>query len=268
MRSSLSNILLCAAVTIVAMACTSRPDDVLDKESMAAVLADLHKGEGVVQSNQREFPSDSAKRVFRQSIFARHGVTSDDVYRSLDWYGYHIEQLDEVYARTVEMLEGELEEAKANIGSASELGKVSDVSMDGDSVDVWSGVRSRRFSRNMPSDFIRFDLNSDRYWDRGDVYTMRAKLIDTNRPVTYVIAVDYFDGSTEYLTRTLSGTGWQEVGMALDSAKVAHQIYGYIMYEPGDREVAYVDSISLMRTRWGGHYRYLRPAVKSMPRRR
>jgi len=250
-------------LAIISVACSDRPDNVLDRESMARLLADFHKGEGVIQSNQRYFPTDSSKRAFRQSIYVKHGVTSDQVYASLDWYGYHVEEFDEVYNRTIEILGEELTEAQRNIGSASELALNSHVSMEGDSVDVWPSIRYRRLAANMPGDYLKFDLSSDRFWDRADVYTLRAKLSGVKAPVDYVLAVDYFDGSSEYVAKKIPGAGWHEVAIALDSAKVARQVYGYINYVPKN-EVAFIDSISLIRTRWGGHYRYLRDDVNLM----
>ncbi len=250
------------ALTAVVAACSDRPDNVLDKESMAALIADIHKGEGVIQTNNRYFVTDSAKRVFRQSIFEKHGVTSEQVYGSLEWYGYNVEKFDEVYTRAIEILEEELRVAQSNIGSAAELATVRNVAIEGDSVDVWPTLRFRRFAATMPDDYLKFDLASDRFWEKGDVYTLRAKMEGLRKPVTYVMAVDYFDGSRDYISRTIPGNGWHEVALALDSAKVAHQVYGYINYVPSG-EVAFVDSVSLTRTRWGAHRRDLRKMVTS-----
>ena len=46
--------------------CTKVPDDVLEKEKMAALLADIHTGEAVVDANSSMFPGNQT--AFNKSI--------------------------------------------------------------------------------------------------------------------------------------------------------------------------------------------------------
>ncbi len=242
-------------------ACSGRPSGVLSKEDMAQLLADMHTGEAVIESSSRTFSTDSSRQAFLQAIYAKHGVTRQEVDSSLSWYGYNIERYMEVYDRTVEILESRLEKAQDIAGASAEGATEISVNLQGDSVDVWPGMRWRRFASNMPGNQITFSIENDRNWEKGDVYTLRTKLIDNHGPVSFTIAASYGDGTREYISKSLPGDGWHDLQFVADSARIPQRIYGVISYTPQKNENVFIDSISLMRTRWGGHYREARAAV-------
>lgn len=129
--------LLCLALTVTAVACDSRPDGVLSHDEMVALMVDIHKGESMVESNQRSFPTDSTRQAFKQSLYARHGLTTAQADSTFAWYGYHMEEYIEVCDDVIKRLEAELATARATAGaSSSGLGNIA-VSVEGDSVDVW-----------------------------------------------------------------------------------------------------------------------------------
>lgn len=242
-------------------ACKGVPDGVLDHEEMASLLADIHRGESLVESNSSAFPSDSAKRAFKQSIYARHGVTTAQVDSSLSWYGYHMEDYVEVYDRVLELLNDQLARAEQDAGGAVDANAGS-LALEGDSVDVWPSLRQRRFSANWPSDAITFSVVSEPNWEPGDIYTLRAKTIDNASVANVNIVVEYTNGSREYVNNQFIGGGWHDVKLPLDSTLQAREIYGSIDYIPGRGEVAFIDSISLVRTRWSNDKLPLRNGVQ------
>lgn len=265
----LIHILLPVLLIVGAIGCSDRPSNIIDQSTMAEILADIHKGEGVIQSNQRHFTSDSLKRLFRQSIYARHGVTSDDFYASLDWYGYHIDEFDEVYNKTIAILEAELEEAQSRAGSVAEINPRNiNEAIDGDSINVWRSERYRRFATNMPTDHMTFSYKSDRFWDKGDVYTFRGKFSGLKAPVDYVFTAEYQNGTKEYIHKRVSGNGWHEASIALNPELAANTVYGYVLCPTTDGQIALVDSITLVRTRWGNHYQHLRDDVKTYSKKK
>lgn len=265
MRNRFHILVVLAAVLLAAVACSRVPDGVLPKEKMASLLADIHIGESVVESNGSKFPDDSLKRAFRQSIFARHGVTSEEVDSSLRWYGYNMEKYVEVYDRVLEILDERLVAAQENASSTgqSQLTGTA-MSLEGDSVDVWYELRFRPFAYNLPSDRIRFFYPSDLNWEKGDVYTFRSKITGTGSPAEFIVGVEYIDGSTEHFTQLLHGDGWHEIRFALDSARNAREFFGELRYPSRGSEIAFVDSIQLIRTRWNPSKRPARDVMKSM----
>lgn len=246
--------------------CSGRPDGVLGKEDMAQLIADIHAGESASMDN-RNFQSDSARRALLEAIYRKHDVTREEVDSSFRWYGYHIDKYMDVYERVVDILQTRLDKAQELAGASAEGVAEISTSFEGDSVDVWPGIRWRRFSSKMPGDILSFNLENTSNWERGDVYTLRAKTLANKGPFTFTFAVSYADGKIEYVSRQMQGDGWHEMPVALDSARTAQRIYGVISYTPSHKENAFVDSISLMRVRWGGHYRELRNDVRKFENR-
>lgn len=233
-------------------ACSSTPDGVLPKEEMAQMMADIHVGESVVEANLSSFNTDSSKRAFRQAIYARHGLTPEQAEASLRWYGYNMEKYMEVYNRVLEILEQRLHNAELLAGTsvAGSNPINQSMSLEGDSVDIWTGVRFRPFASTLNSNVIPFHFLYDSYWEKGDVYYMRSKMIGNSVPAQLTVAIDYDDGSKEIFSGRMNGDGWHEFSFGLDSLKSARQIYGALSYTAPQGETAYIDSISLIRTRW------------------
>lgn len=234
------------AVTVLA-ACSRTPGYVIPEERMASLMADIYLGDAVVENDGKSFNTDSLRKVLMQSIYAKHGVTREEVDTSLYWYGHNIQAYMEMSKRTEEMLQARIDEAEKAGGKAEKSPRRT--SLDGDSVNVWNGVRTRRNSRELVSDFISFHVSTDKNWERGDRYTLSVKGMNTHRPVTLNMAVDYNDGTTEYRWFTGPAEGMNRLLLVLDSAKVASSLYGTIHYAPASDEVSYLDSISLVRTR-------------------
>ena len=100
-----------------------------------------------------------------------------------------------------------------------------------------------------PTRYIAFRLTPDDNWEKGDEYALAFKLINMRSDVKSLLATDYTDGRSEYLSTTQSEDGWSRVTLRLDTARTAQAIYGFIEFNPASGEHIYVDSISLVRTR-------------------
>lgn len=239
-------------------ACSSTPSGVLSKEKMARLLADLYIAETVVEQNRSYYSDDSVKKLLKQSVLKRHKVTSEQVDTSLRWYGYNMEKYVEIHERVIEILEKEITTAQATAGSnrTSENGVLANTRyvVDGDSVDVWPDVHWRRFSRLSPSDIMSFVLTTDQHWERGDIYDLSARLTSAPGATELTIVAEYQDGSKDYSTVRQGGDGWKRTSLALNPDKTASTVYGTILYNPAGKEEAFIDSISLVRTRNGSRH--------------
>lgn len=241
---------------LLGVACSSTPGYVIPEKKMAALMADIYIGDAVVEGSPREWRQDSLRQVLLHSIYSRHGVTAEDVDSSLTWYGHNMQAYMDMCKLTEEILQKRIDEEERQGARGERV--VSSVSVDGDSVDVWPGIRSRRNIGLAPSDYTTFALQSDRNWDRGDRYTLSLKGLMTRMPVTLFLAVEYNDGSGESRTYVGPAEGLNRVTLVLDSARNASSVYGAIKYVPAPGEVSYLDSISLYRTRMRSDNRSLR----------
>lgn len=246
--SSMRYLLHMLGICIVACllsGCDDTPEYVIKQDDMVNLLVDLHKGEGVVDINHGAYRNDSVKRVLKQSIYARHGVTSEQVDTSLVWYGHHIEKYIEIYDKVIERLEAQLKDA-----DVLAQGERLQLSIAGDSVNVWSEKDFYRFFDNSPSNFLKFSIKKDENWEKGDVYNWNMYLRNRRSPVALTIVADYTDGTSDYAYRILSQDGWVNMAFAVDTAKTARTIYGVAAVQPHPGEILYLDSISLVRTRF------------------
>lgn len=240
---------LSAALALCAASCTGVPSRIIQPEKMARVMAEVEIAETVVEMEPSKFRGDSLKKVLLQSVYERNGVTWEEVDSSLMWYGQHIEKYSEVMKRSVEILEKQEEFSREAAGHIAES-KVTTNNVDGDSVDIWALPRVWRFSRISPVNIVRFNLSRDRNWEPGDGFELRFKTVDAKNPVDVSLAIEAQNGKRIYINERRRGSGWQNVALRLDSAERALQIYGTVTYQPKGDEVAYIDSVSLIRTHW------------------
>lgn len=251
---------------VLAVSCRRTPSGVLSKKEMSRLLADMHVAESVVDLNQGEYQSDSMKRVLKESVLEHHGVTQEDLDTSLVWYGQHLDMYIKVYDDVIDILE----KRNRELGTALVQ---SAITMAGDSVDVWSGLRYATIDNRTISRYLTFDIERDENWEKGDVYTWRLKLLDNdNLNVQWSIVAEYDDNQIESLTATSGNSDWNEVIFAGDSTKIPTRIRGIAEVRPSrsfshtDNDggkvfpatfTTNIDSVSLIRKRLNpDSYRY------------
>lgn len=221
--------------------CNSVPGYVIPPDNMAELLADMYTAESIVDINRTSYMTDSMKKVMKQSVYFRHGVTQQQVDTSFVWYGHHIEQYIEVYDKVIEILEKDIAQASAN---GAKFG------VAGDSVDAWQWSRHYALTKLSPRRIITFNLPKDENWQKGDIYAWAMKSINNRIPLKWGISAEYPDGTIEYCQSDINGEGWNKLQFISDSTQIPLRIAGYIMATGnGSDENVYLDSISLIRDR-------------------
>lgn len=254
LRLNRNNIIALVAGGLLA-ACSGVPSEVIQPDTMAKIMADMHVGEAVLEQNRSDFASDSSRQRLKMSIFSRYDVNQELFDSSMMWYGRHIEKYSEVYDLTTAELEKRIAEANRSAAADVTTNFVASFQAEGDSVDIWPGIRQRNFATNMPSDRITFNIKSDRYWEPGDIYTLRYKVTGNSLNLNTTLAADYPDGEILYVTAESRTEGWHETTLVLDPLKSPTVVYGSIA-APAISDKAttpglplMVDSISLVRMR-------------------
>lgn len=238
-------------------ACKKTPDYVIPHEEMVDLLVDVHKAEAVVLNQRNIYYNDSLKKAVKQSVFAKHGVTSAQVDTSLVWYGHHLEEYMEIYDEVIARLQ---EEANATLENKKSV-------MTIDSTDVWIAPQRIRINNNIPSNSLVFDFDQDDTWKKGDNYQLSAKILNISQNKKNIlkaaIMAEYDDSTHEYRTSSQSSEGWFRMRFVTDSTKMPIKISGYILFESDEKETMFLDSISLIRTRLNkslynrnGHQKY------------
>ena len=223
--------------------CSKVPSGIIKPEEMSQLMADVHTGEAVVDMNRMIYGSDSAKQALKQSIYKRHGVTSEQVDSSFSWYGRNITYYMDVYDRTIEILE------QRNIEIGNRVAAEAAMSVAGDSVDVWAGPRFLRITDLLPSKTLVFSFSRDPNWERGDQYTWRAKFFNSHQRSNWQIVAEYANGNIEFLDVPIEGDGWKEINMFCDSTLDATRIYGYLETNNKPGSTMVIDSVGMVRKR-------------------
>ena len=103
-----------------------QPADLMPREHMAQMLADLHQLEAQVESSR--LSPDSARALFlaqQKSLLWKHEVTDSAFQRSYRYYGIHGKDLNEIYTGVIDTLgkrEARLTPATATQPAANQWG--------------------------------------------------------------------------------------------------------------------------------------------------
>lgn len=230
------------ALALVVASCSRVPGYVIQPDEMALLLADIHIGEGLVERDLNDFRTDSSKRLLKQSIYARHGVTSAQFDTSMVWYGHHLEKYHDIYDRTIEILEARLADANANAVGAA-------MAVSGDSVDVWNLAHHFVIDGAPKPQLFSFAIGTDENWLPGDAYSWKFKTVNNTKPLNLRLMVDYNDGFTEVSNASSGDDGWHNVHLSLDSTRTARRVYGVATFDISPEVHLFVDSMSLVRSR-------------------
>ncbi len=235
------SLVLSIALSIGFSGCSHSQKDHLSEDEMARLMADLYLGESLIDYNYTEFPNDSTRKVLRQSIYAKNGVTQELVDSSMAWYGRNIEQFVAVQEKAEELLR----ERQASVARDARFA----VSENGDSVTLWEGPRRLLVGERMPSRILGFSVAADSTWRDEDYFTLYLKPINATPEVKARLLIDYADGSTSYSDLVPSYLNRYQVNMKADSTMMPLRIYGYIMFQVDSTGVYEVDSIYLTQQR-------------------
>lgn len=241
MRNKAAIIFACTLL-ILSAACSRVPKGVLSKEEMAQLLADIHTAEAAIEINRQHYIEDSSKLAVRQAVYERHGVDQLTVDSSFVWYGRNIGAYMDVYDRTIEILDHRIMETGHRLAASA-------LSIAGDSVDVWPSSRFLLFNDRTPSEVVTFSFPRDANWERGDIYTWRAKFFNHEEESTWGIVTEYSDGTVETYHTNFNGDGWNEIIFSTDSLRDATRIYGYLKNNRRPGSALIIDSIAMVRKR-------------------
>ena len=175
-------------IQVVVIGCDKRPDLVLSEREMTALLVDIHRSEAYLTAGSAIFLSDSAKKVLRQSILKKHGVTQAEFDSSLNWYGRNIDEYVKLYANVEKQLDIKLKSAYKR---AETSGEIASNDLD-DSQNLWHGTPISRISKNEDLHLISFQLrpNEDNITS-GDRFNWQFRKANDRTEVSMFMAVDY-----------------------------------------------------------------------------
>lgn len=166
-----ANLLYIYIICFLLTACNTRPDYVIDEDTMTGLLVDVHMSEGLldVQGRQMSDHKNYGQEVMA-AVLLKHGVTRAQYDTSLVWYSQNLKKLIRIYDNVDKELEARSELWKA----LADENKSNVISISGDNVDVWALERSMLLDESRLSQSLCWTLTTDTCFYPGD--TIKWKL--------------------------------------------------------------------------------------------
>ena len=152
-------------LTLLASACQTRPDYVIDEERMTALLTDVHMAEGLIDVQQRHNRDDNEYgQQVMAAVLMKHHVSKADYDTSLVWYSQHLTTLNRIYRHVNDNLKESEQEWIALADEADDFG----LSPAGDSVSLWRQPQHLVMDEAHLTHFRTWTLATDSNFHKGD----------------------------------------------------------------------------------------------------
>ena len=225
------------------------PDDIIQPDAMQDLLYDYHLAS--TMSSSLPYTESYQKDAYFDYVFQKHHVTEAEFDSSMVWYTRHAEELATIYRSLQERLEREEKQMKEQVAKRDNQ---IDVSMSGDTVDVWQDRTLYWLSTSSLTNKVVFDLKTDTTFKSQDAMELQADFHFIPSKATSgkaVMALNfYFDNdSVQGLTRIVTRPGKQRLYLRPDSAFTIQSVSGFIYYSNNEHPDAslLVDDIRLTR---------------------
>lgn len=237
------------------VACSKAPEHVINEDDMAGLMVDIYKAEAMIEDESEAYNNDSLKMMVRQSVFEKHNVTQAKYDTSLIWYAHNLEVYNKVYDDIIARLDDEYKELSKGDFTSVSVELSSDVKPSvpryrnvGDTADIWEESRTWIMLPGFVDNIVSFDVKPDRENMQGDRYELAFKVTNVRNAMKIYLGVEYKNGATAYIQRTINNDGWKSYKLQSDSAQDVRRIYGFMSYKSKSKHVVYVDSVELLRT--------------------
>ena len=205
------------------------PDDIIQPDAMESLLYDYHLAS--TMSTSLPYNENYKKEAYFDYVFQKHNVTEAEFDSSMVWYTRHAEELATIYKNLKERLEREDKNLKERLEREEKQMKEQvakrdnqiDVSMSGDTVDVWQDRTLYWLSASSLTNKVVFDLKTDTTFKPQDAMELQADFHFIPSKTTSgkaVMALNfYFDNdSVQGLTRIVTRPGKQRLYLRASNA--------------------------------------------------
>lgn len=230
-----SPLLSSACLLMLLTACSGKPDYVLSEGKMADVLADLTVADQLAMRSVHgdgAFAKDSARKVLRQSIMRKNGVTEAEFDSTLVWYGHHLDDYSKLYTKVEKRL----------ADKQSRINKKAGVRTD-NANNLWPLPQMLSFGRHDPTLGFSFSLPGDKVRN-GNTLAWSMRLNNFSGSATALLGAEYPNQELLY-TRHSIHAGSETVRLELPANRQPSRIIGYLHFNNPPMQRIFVDSLTL-----------------------
>ena len=211
----------------------SLPSGVLSKGKMTDILYDYHLALAMAHMDDNGDKGQSL--AYREAVLRKHDVTSAEFDSSMVYYMRHTELLEDVYKDLTDRYNNEI---TAMGGSAKEGGEFANLSVTGDTANVWNLATSMVFMPVKPFNSTSFDIKVDSTFHKGDrlMLDFDAQFIyqDGMRNGVAMLAVQFGNDSIAQRTIMIQSTQHYSVELSDADSLGIKSVKGYFMLMNGD----------------------------------
>lgn len=239
-------------------ACKSRPDYVIDEDTMVSLLTDVHMSEGLleVQGEQNRKNPEYGQEVMA-AVLMKYNVSKEQYDTSMVWYSQNLQKLIRVYNKVNKRIDQNIEDWQTLAESSGIMAPFA----DGDSIEVWRHSRHIVFdSRRMTGGRV-WRITADSTFHRGDTLQLRMHMPEqtSQQGIIASVSIVSFDevnriyhcvggatsgfvASDSLVVVCCNGTPDDDISQVIVQMLVLRQSTDSVGSVP-----TYADSISLMR---------------------
>lgn len=163
---SKSKHLFLIVVALLALSCKPTiPSKYLQPDELEDVLYDYHLADAMSEMNHNGEDMKYNQQLYRQAALKKHGITQAELDSSLVYYTRHSDKLHDIYENLAKRFS---DEALALGASANDINQYGNLTSDGDTANIWTGVKAVVLTADAPYNVMTFRLEADTTFHKGD----------------------------------------------------------------------------------------------------
>lgn len=211
------------------------PEGVIKPDKMEDLLYDYHLAQAITAE---ETSMSYKKKLHINYVFAKHGVTKEELDSSLVWYTRYPKQLSKVYAALENRIMAEME----NMGvTTAEDDAFNTMMATADTVNLWRAPRVKLLSSTALSNRLAFEYKADSTYVKGDsiVLSFAARhLVAADDSVAFnahaALVVEYADETSAVAGVKVGVDGPYAVAVERNPNSVIKALHGFVYYSDED----------------------------------
>ena len=226
---------LLVAVCIVACK-PGVPDRYIQPHTMEQILYDYHIADAAYRQSGSGYSSKDII-AFKLGILNEYGYTEAEFDSSMYYYVRHTELLHEVY----EHLSNRLSKEALSMGaSLSDVNKYDLLTEEGDTANIWPGMRAIILNPYKPFNLSTFKMEVDSTYLPGDKYILefdtKFHFQDGMRDATAVLAMQLGNDSTSVQTTRMTSSSHYSLQLTDDKWLGVKGLEGFFMLHQNQEE--------------------------------
>lgn len=224
------------------------PEEIIQPAQMEAILYDYHLS--TAMGVNMTYSENYKKEALRQYAFRKHGVTEAEFDSSMVWYTRHTSELALIYTNLGTRFREE-KKAMAKLLAARE--NIPEVSLPGDTVDVWYNDRLYWLTDSPLANKVSFTLPADSNFKARDAFRWEVDYVflgGKGRKLTMALNVLFDNDSVAGRVAEITSSGVHSLYVAPDSAYAVRSVNGFIYLSPDSASLPGVLANHITLTRY------------------